>query len=105
VIFTGFLLDLFQPQPLQHLLETLFRHLNPGGHWLLADFQPETATVFWQKSLLILMDRVFKITANLQASHLPDLENAIQKIPVKQLQEQYFYHQLIRSAVYQKLPA
>jgi hypothetical protein len=103
VVFTGFLLDLFQPEPLQKLMQKLFSHLNPNGLWLLADFCPKNATNFWQKSLLKTMVQFFKLTANLQADQLPDLEVAFSKFPLYPEQEHFFYHNLIRSAVYRKI--
>lgn len=102
VIFTGFLLDLFQPVALLELMQKLFSHLNPNGLWLLADFHPKNATGFWQKSLLKTMVQFFKLTANLQANQLPNLELTFSKFPLGLEQEHFFYHQLIRSAVYRK---
>ena len=46
------------------------------------------------------MVQFFKLTANLQADKLPDLEIAFAKFPLNLEQEHLFYHNLIRSAVY-----
>lgn len=103
VVFTGFLLDLFQPEPLQKLMHKLYSHLKPNGLWLVADFHPKNAIKIWQKGLLKTMVQFFKLTANLQADKLPDLELAFSKFPVRSEQEHFFYHYLIRSAVYRKI--
>ncbi len=102
VIFTGFLLDLFPPEPLHQIMQKLYHTLKPNGLWLVADFEPKNATKFWQKSLLKVMVRFFKITANLQAENLPDLSKAMADFPLKLTHKQYFYHQLIFSGVYRK---
>ncbi|MBK0402044.1 class I SAM-dependent methyltransferase [Adhaeribacter sp. BT258] len=102
VVFTGFLLDLFQPENLQLLMHKLYTHLKPAGLWLLADFAPQNATRYWQKSLLKSMVLFFKLTANLQANRLPEIEKAFEKFPLVQKQKKHFYHDLIFGAVYLK---
>jgi tRNA (cmo5U34)-methyltransferase len=102
VVFTGFLLDLFQPKPLHELMTRLNEALKPSGLWLLADFQPQNATLFWQKSLLKTMVLFFRFVANLQAIQLPDLQQAFGQFPLQMIRQEYFYHKLIGSVVYQK---
>lgn len=102
VIFTGFLLDLFQPEPLHQLMSKLNAHLKPRGLWLVADFCPQNATLFWQKSLLKTMVLFFKLTANLQANEIPNLEKAFARFPFKLQKQKYFYKNLICSGVYRK---
>ena len=102
VVFTGFLMDLFQPQPLQSLMDRLNETLQPNGLWLVADFQPQNATHFWQKVLLKTMVLFFKFVANLQADQLPNLPVAFRGFPLQLSQQEYFYHKLIGAMVYQK---
>ena len=102
IIITPFLLDLFLPENLQELMAKLFAHLKPDGLWLIADFEPENAIRFWQKSLLNIMVQFFKVTANLQSNELPDLNAAFARFPLKFLQKTHFYHKLIFAAAYQK---
>jgi len=102
VIFTGFLLDLFLEENLRKLMQKLYKHLKPGELWLIADFQPKNATRFWQKSLLQTMISFFKITANLQANQLPDLDSAFSGFQLKPEHQKLFYHKLIQSSVYRK---
>lgn len=102
VIFTGFLLDLFKPAPLQLLMQNLERKLNPGGLWLLADFAPENSTRFWQKALFKTMIGFFKVVSNLQANQLPDLKAAFQKFPLVPVQEKFYYRRLIKAVIYKK---
>lgn len=102
VVFTGFLLDLFQSENLRKLMQKLYAHLKPNGSWLVADFAPQNATRFWQKSLLKVMVLFFKITAKLQADKLPEIEEAFKDFPLQPSQKHQFFHKLIFSAVYQK---
>ncbi|KAA9327298.1 class I SAM-dependent methyltransferase [Adhaeribacter soli] len=102
VVFTGFLFDLFQPEPLHDLMTRLNAHLKPGGSWLVADFEPKNATSFWQKSLLKSMILFFKLTANLQANELPDLEKEFAHFPLNLQQQKFFYKKLIAAGVYRK---
>ena len=96
------MLYLFQPENLRRLMHKLYSHLKSQGLWLVADFAPQNATKFWQKSLLKIMVQFFKVTANLQANNLPQLEKAFQEFPLKQTRKQFFFHHLIFAVVYQK---
>ncbi|WP_338868669.1 class I SAM-dependent methyltransferase [Spirosoma sp. SC4-14] len=71
VIMTPFLLDLFTPTTLQkQLIPSLINNLKTNGLWLITDFiRPN---VWWQKALLEIMIRFFRITANIETHQLAD---------------------------------
>lgn len=102
VIVTPFLLDLFLPASLAKLMQELYARLNPGGRWLVADFEPRNASNYWQKGLLKMMVLFFKLTANLQSNALPNLEAVFAGLPLKLLRKENFYRKLIFAAVYRK---
>lgn len=69
VVLTPFVLDLFTEQTLrQRVIPALRSQLRPGGQWLIADFVP--THVGWQRALLWLMIRFFRLTAGIEARQL-----------------------------------
>ena len=76
VILTPFVLDLFSEKALQiHFIPQLLKVLKPGGLWLVTDFvQPP---IGWQKALLWVMIRFFRLTAEIQIGHLANWQHVL----------------------------
>ena len=76
VILTPFVLDLFTEKTLQiYFIPQLMKVLNPGGLWLVTDFvQPPMG---WQKALLWIMIRFFRLTAGIQTRQLADWQQVL----------------------------
>ena len=72
VIITPFLLDNFSDEPAQRIWSILNSHLSPGGIWLHTDFCNPSYTP--HKLLLRMMYAFFRITARINATHLPGVE-------------------------------
>ncbi|QDK80378.1 class I SAM-dependent methyltransferase [Spirosoma sp. KCTC 42546] len=76
VILTPFVLDLFSAQTLQTtIIPQLRTVLKSGGLWLATDFVKPPSN--WQKALLWVMIRFFRLTAGIQAQHLADWQKLL----------------------------
>ncbi|MBD2701988.1 class I SAM-dependent methyltransferase [Spirosoma sp. BT702] len=71
VVMTPFLLDLFTEETLRsRMIPQLRNVLKPDGQWHVTDFvQPNSR---WQKGLLWLMIRFFRLTARIETKQLAD---------------------------------
>ena len=69
---------------------------------MVADFAPQNAIKYSGKACSKTMVLFFKLTANLQANQLPDLETAFGKFPLDLQQQHFFFHKLIFAGAYQK---
>lgn len=69
LIATQFFLDCFTAPQLARAVATLARVLDPGGHWLIADFQIPERGLFRVRARIIhgMMYRFFRIAAGLPA--------------------------------------
>ncbi|MBN8821552.1 MULTISPECIES: class I SAM-dependent methyltransferase [unclassified Spirosoma] len=76
VILTPFVLDLFSESFLQDsFVPRLYSVLKPGGLWLVTDFVP--TTVGWQRALLWIMIRFFRLTAGIQTRQLANWQRVL----------------------------
>ncbi|RYF59685.1 MAG: methyltransferase domain-containing protein [Cytophagaceae bacterium] len=76
VIITPFVLDLFAETTLKsQIIPPLLNVLKPAGLWLVTDFvQPPT---WWQKVLLWVMIRFFRLTASIEANRLVNWQQGL----------------------------
>ncbi|AUD02865.1 class I SAM-dependent methyltransferase [Spirosoma pollinicola] len=87
VIITSFVLDLFTETTLQtRFLPPLLNVLKPTGIWLVTDFvQPK---VSWQKALLWVMIRFFRLTAGIEAKTLVNWQQGLRLAGLVQKERQ-----------------
>ncbi|WP_223815860.1 class I SAM-dependent methyltransferase [Adhaeribacter rhizoryzae] len=105
VVISFFFLDLFLPAELENITHILFRHLQPGGLWLVTDFvQTHNAGLWqiWTKILTQSMYRFFRVVSGISATTLPDWQNILAHYNLAPQKSAYFYHNLIKSVLYQK---
>ncbi len=74
-ILTFFFLDLFSADALAAVVRELMTALTPGTAWLVADFAPPRTA--WQRGLLAVMYRFFRLTTGMQNQTLPDWPAAL----------------------------
>jgi ubiquinone/menaquinone biosynthesis C-methylase UbiE len=76
VILTPFVLDLFTEKTLRaRFIPQVLNTLNPGGLWLVTDFvQPRRS---WQKLLLWIMIRFFRLTAGIETQTLANWQQLL----------------------------
>lgn len=103
VVITFFLLDLYAPATARQLMISLKARLKPDGLWLFSDFEksPHWVKTLWQRPLLWLMYRFFRLTTNLQNDELPDFRQLFHSLAFREVKQAYYYGRFIRTAVYQ----
>jgi tRNA (cmo5U34)-methyltransferase len=97
-IITNFYLDLFPVSKLTQVVRLIISAMKVKGVWLAADFTNQNK--WWQKILLSVMYKFFKVVSDLEAKTLPPwdvimLENGLEEKKSKRL-----YGGFIKSAVY-----
>jgi len=76
VVITPFVLDLFTETTLKNqFIPPLLNVLKPAGLWLVTDFVQPPA--WWQKALLWVMIRFFRLTASIEASRLVNWQQCL----------------------------
>jgi cyclopropane fatty-acyl-phospholipid synthase-like methyltransferase len=100
VVITNFYLDLFTTKSLQHVIDKINTVTTADTVWLVSDFiTPET---WWQKILMKLMYRFFKITTHIEASSLPEWSKLLSKNGWTKKSYAMFYHHFIKSCYFVK---
>ncbi len=99
VIVTFFLLDLFEPARLRHLVGRLQAAARPDAPWLLADFA--APCVWWQRGLLAAMYRFFRFTAGISARTLPPIRQELARVGLRPVQEWQFFGGMVEAVVWQ----
>lgn len=100
VIITHFFLDLF---PYAHLLASCRRlsaKLRLKGLWIVSDFVD--GGIWWQRLLLWVMYRFFRVTCGISAEKLPAWGLALSLAAMKERRFQSFFSGFIKSTVYEK---
>lgn len=76
VIMTPFVLDLFTETTLKtRFIPPLLNAFKPTGLWLVTDFVQPPAK--WQRALLWIMIRFFRLTAGIEANRLADWQQCL----------------------------
>ena len=89
VVMTPFVLDLFTEETLRTtFIPQLLNALKPRGLWLVTDFV--STRVWWQKALLWIMIRFFRLTAGIETRQLSDWQRLLAEsgLALKQHQPQ-----------------
>ncbi|TGE29629.1 class I SAM-dependent methyltransferase [Hymenobacter metallicola] len=97
-VVTFFFLDLFEPRRLQVIVERLNHARRPGAPWLLADFRPVRS--LWQRTLLLVMYRFFRLTTGISGRTMPDLHRALAAAGLTQHRQELFFRGMVEAAVF-----
>jgi len=98
VVITNFYLDLFTDRQLADVAKKIRSSLKPGSLWIATDF---VCSRRWQKMLLKIMYRFFRITCNIESQQLPEWNNAIQRVSLIKIESIFFYKDFIQTILYQ----
>jgi tRNA (cmo5U34)-methyltransferase len=99
ILITPFVLDLFPESILQtDIIPQLLRILKPTSLWLATDFV--TTNVWWQKALLWIMIRFFRLTAGIEAAQLPDWQRLLAEAGLIRQQNQPQVGGMVRAEVW-----
>ncbi len=99
-VLTFFFLDLFEPLRLGHILRRLHRALRPGAAWLLADFCPPAR--LWQKGMLTVMYRFFRLTTGISGRTIPDLPAELGRLGLRAVETEHLFGGLVAGTALHK---
>jgi len=103
VILTAFLFDNFTEPKIRLTFSQLDSMLNSGGLWLFADFTyDKNKGKWWQKILLSLMYKFFRLTCHIEATDLINMEDIFDRNGYLKVFENTYYAGFIKSIVYNK---
>ena len=99
-IITSFFLDLFDDSAVLAIAHNLRNRMARGGVWLATDFVK--TGVWWQRCLLWVMYRFFRIACKIEANTLPSWEVQLQAAGLVRTDCQTFYRDFISTCVFVK---
>jgi ubiquinone/menaquinone biosynthesis C-methylase UbiE len=102
LIITPFVLDIFKEKYLKSVFKLLFDALSSGGKWIQTDFYVDQSSPGWQKLMIWLMYKFFRVAARQQNQILPDFDTYFEKFPLRLLARKSFYHRMVRTHLYIK---
>ncbi len=103
IILTPFLFDNFTETKISKVFKILDSILKTNGSWLFIDFSYEEKNgKLWQKILLKIMYQFFRLTCNIEAKALVNMENIFATNSYKNIYETTHYSGFIKSIVYRK---
>jgi ubiquinone/menaquinone biosynthesis C-methylase UbiE len=102
-ILTPFLFDNFTEDGIGRIFKLLDAMLRPGGKWLFADFFYDSSRgKLWQKLLLKIMYKFFRLICKIEATTLINMENIFEQKGYEKIYEMTYYSGFIKSIVYHK---
>ncbi len=102
VIITPFFLDNFSHVECNNIFKKLHKCLKQNGKWLYSDFELKQKNKLWHKAIVKLMYLFFKITCNIQANQLPDVDIYFLQHNYNLIWVRYNFNKLIVSKVFEK---
>jgi ubiquinone/menaquinone biosynthesis C-methylase UbiE len=97
-LVTFFLLDLFPVPELRCLLQRLQAVSKPEARWLVTDFCPPRT--WWQRFLLAVMYRFFRLTANIEARQLPPWPTELARLGLSRQWRTSFFGGMVEAALF-----
>jgi tRNA (cmo5U34)-methyltransferase len=97
-VITNFYLDLFNDKTLARETMKINSCLTNRPLWFVTDFIDEGK--WWQRLLLFTMYKFFRITTDIEATHLPEWEQSMSSIGRKKREWRSFYSGFIKTAVF-----
>lgn len=102
-VLTPFYLDLYEGEPLDHIVRVLNSHLAENGQWLVADFRDSGR--WWQPILLRIMYLFFRWATGIQAAHLADWSKSLDRVGWHKVTGTFRWGSFIESAQFRRLPS
>ncbi len=95
VVITNFYLDMFTDNSLNRIINTIKVSLSKNATWLAVDFVSEK---WWQKVLLWIMYRFFKIVTGIEARQLPNWTSSLLDEGLVEISNKRFFRGFIKAA-------
>jgi len=99
VVITNFYLDLFTNHQLKEVIEKIQSSLNARALWITTDFVD--GKKWWQRMMLRLMYRFFRIACNIESFQLPEWSRLIENAGMKEIESKFFYKGFIKTVLNQ----
>ncbi|HYF69997.1 MAG TPA: class I SAM-dependent methyltransferase [Ohtaekwangia sp.] len=100
VVITNFYFDLFPTDKLGTIIKTISLSCSSEVRWLVTDFtDPKN---LWQKLLLKIMYRFFRVVCKIEASTIPDWQGKMDVADFSPQHIKHFYHRFVVAAAYEK---
>jgi hypothetical protein len=100
-VITNFFLDLFAEGPLLAACQKVAARLEDRSLWIVTDFVDGGR--WWQRLMLRVMYRFFRMTCRIDAVQLPAWQLQLGRLGFRQMASRAFYGGFICSAVYTKV--
>ena len=102
VVITNFVLDMYEGDALDDLMQTLAGHLPPDGRWLFTDFRLSDRKKYrwWQWLATRVMYAFFYLTAGIARQPLPPYHQHFATHGFRMTHERSFYGDFMVSRVY-----
>lgn len=100
VILTPFLFDGFSQIKMELLFSKINHSLQQNGLWIYTDFYLTEKSKYWKKALIKIMYVFFRFTCNIEAKHLPDINNCF--LDFELIDEKKHCNHFILSQVFEK---
>ena len=103
-VITNFVLDMYQGDDLDRVIQTLSKHLTSDGVWLFTDFRltEQARHRGWQRLATWAMYTFFYLTAGVRPQSLPSYHHHFTAQGFQRRHERSFFHDFIVSRVYQR---
>jgi ubiquinone/menaquinone biosynthesis C-methylase UbiE len=98
IVMTAFFWDMFQTRTAMHMKDMINQKVKKHAVWLLTDFK--NSDIWWQKILLNIMYRFFRMICKIEASKLPDFDQVYLENEHTLSFQSTFYHGMIESTIY-----
>lgn len=96
-VITNFYLDMFNEKTLGKVIQKIKKSMTDSAHWMVTDFTNERSS---HAFMLAIMYRFFRMIARIEATQLPDWQQAMICSGNKLLERKYFKNEFIISNLY-----
>ncbi|MDZ4713850.1 MAG: class I SAM-dependent methyltransferase [Cytophagales bacterium] len=100
-VITPFFLDVFTLAAMDAVIRKIDAAVHPSGLWIVSEFQNKKT---WHRVMLWIMYRFFRFAASIDAAHLADWEESLQRAGWVRKESKEFYAGFIDAAVFQRNP-
>ncbi len=97
IVITHFYLDLFSTASCNLAIEKIKTALHLKSKWLVTDFINST---WWQRMMLTVMYKFFRMTCGIEASQLPEWQHLIKKNGFVEVKSKLYFGKFIKSSLF-----
>lgn len=104
VVLANYFLDVFNPGNLTLCIKKIMQLMKPEGRLIVTDFQdvPNWYLKVWQRPLLWLMHRFFRVLCGLESHKLQNIHAELEQAGLIQEGNRDLFHKMIFTRIYRK---